>query len=415
MGQLAKVLMIIGPGILVAATGVGGADLANGSFAGSALGIALLWTMLVGASLKYVMVEGIARWQLATESSLLEGVAYRLGRGAMWIFLPYLLLWSFITGVSTMSSCGIALHAILPIFANPEHGKVFFAIISSLIGFTIVSKGDFHLFEKVMGVAIAIMFVTVVTTAVLVWPGTVPFFTGLLIPTIPDFYGEGLTWTIALIGGVGGTVTVLCYGYWMREAGRISKDDLTICRIDIATGYALTAIFGLAAMVIGSTVDIQGSGADVLVTLSRQLEGLLGPLGKWLFLFGAACAVFSTLLGCWQAVPYIFADVWNLIQHPPNKDAPPRIVVDTSSKPYRYYLIALATIPMMGLFTGYRDILIIYAVTGAFFFPLLALALLLLNSREEWVTLELKNRLPSMLALAGTLVFFLWAAIEKLS
>ena len=41
-GRRTKLLAIIGPGILVAATGVGAGDLATGALAGSKLGVALL-------------------------------------------------------------------------------------------------------------------------------------------------------------------------------------------------------------------------------------------------------------------------------------------------------------------------------------------------------------------------------------
>jgi WD40 repeat protein len=42
------------------------------------------------------------------------------------------------------------------------------------------------------------MFVTVVVTAGLLWPGTGDVLSGLFIPRIPDAGGEGLTWTVAL-------------------------------------------------------------------------------------------------------------------------------------------------------------------------------------------------------------------------
>jgi Mn2+/Fe2+ NRAMP family transporter len=60
---------MIGPGLLVAATGVGAGDLATASFAGSLLGNGILWAAVLGAFLKYVVNEGLARWQLATGSS----------------------------------------------------------------------------------------------------------------------------------------------------------------------------------------------------------------------------------------------------------------------------------------------------------------------------------------------------------
>jgi Mn2+/Fe2+ NRAMP family transporter len=44
---------MIGPGLLVAATGVGAGDLATASFAGSLLGNGILWAAVLGAFLKY--------------------------------------------------------------------------------------------------------------------------------------------------------------------------------------------------------------------------------------------------------------------------------------------------------------------------------------------------------------------------
>jgi len=67
---------VIGPGLLVAATGVGAGDLLTASIAGSRAGLAVLWAALAGGLLKWTLNEGIARWQLATGTSLLAGWAY---------------------------------------------------------------------------------------------------------------------------------------------------------------------------------------------------------------------------------------------------------------------------------------------------------------------------------------------------
>ena len=55
--------------------------------------------------------------------------------------------------------------------------------------------------------------------------GSALLIAGLVVPAIPDLNGEGLSWTIALMGGIGGTVTVLCYGYWITEKGVLEIDD----------------------------------------------------------------------------------------------------------------------------------------------------------------------------------------------
>jgi hypothetical protein len=261
------------------------------------------------------------------------------------------------------------------------------------------------------------MFVTVVSTAALLWPGTSTVLQGILIPSIPDFSGEGLTWTVALIGGVGGTVTILSYGYWIREEGRTSSDDISICRIDLGTGYLMTAIFGMSVVIIGSRIEVSGSGAMLIVSMADQLADALGSFGRWLFLIGAVGAVFSSLLGTWQATPYIFADTWHLFRNPPDKNSAsePSVNPDTKAPIYRYYLLALGLIPILGLFVSFREVQKLYAVTGAFFVPLLAISLLLLNTNANWVGRNFRNHAVTVMALVATIAFFLWIAISKFS
>jgi Mn2+/Fe2+ NRAMP family transporter len=273
-----------------------------------------------------------------------------------------------------------------------------------------VLLGGFRLFERLMSVCIGLMFVTVVTTACLLRPDWGQIAEGLLVPRIPDLAGAGLGWTVALLGGVGGTLTVLCYGYWIREKGRTSPDDLGWCRIDLAVGYAVTAVFGVAMVIIGSTVEIEGSGAGLIATLAERLEQRLGAAGRWMFLAGAWGAVFSSLLGVWQAVPYIFADFWRLA----TRGGDPSDIggaVDTRGLPYRAYLFALALVPIPGLLGGFRAVQKAYAVVGAAFLPLLAIALLILNGRTRWVGARMRNGPLTVTVLALAVLLFLAAGV----
>ena len=112
-----------------------------------------------------------------------------------------------------------------------------------------------------------------------------------------------------------------------------------ICRIDLAVGYSMTILFGIAMVIIGSTIEIKGQGAGLLTTLSDRLQEPLGIVGRWLFLIGAFSAVFSSLLGVWQAVPYLFADIWSLfVKRTYYASSRPL----TKSLPYRGYLLAMA-------------------------------------------------------------------------
>jgi hypothetical protein len=121
-----------------------------------------------------------------------------------------------------------------------------------------------------------------------------------------------------------------------------------------------------------------------------------------LFLMGTLGAVFSSLLGVWQCVPYLFADCWNLVRGHPREAT----VVDTREMPYRGYLLSLAVIPMIGLFWSFRDIQMVYALIGALLFPLLALALLVFNGNAGWVGERFKNRPLTVAVLVVILAFF---------
>jgi Mn2+/Fe2+ NRAMP family transporter len=396
--------LLIGPGLLLAATGVGAGDLATASIAGSRLGLAVLWAVVAGACLKFVLNEGLARWQLATGSTLLEGAVRHFGRAVSFLFLAYLLVWSLAVGRALASACGITAHALMPVFGEATTGKLVFGALHSLLGVALVLVGGYRLFEKVMSACIVLMVVTTITTAALLGPDLTSVLKGLIVPLIPRLDGGGLTWTVALLGGVGGTVTLLCYGYWIREEGRDSAADLRLCRLDLATGYAFTALFGLAMVIVGSTVVVEGGGASLLVLLGDRLGDSLGPVGRWLFLVGAWGAVASSLLGVWQSVPYLFADLWRLLR---SSECPAGVAVDTRRLPYRGFLVLLGLTSIGGLFSSFVHIQKVYAVLGALFIPMLALTLLLLNGRSERVGADHRNSAANSAVLIASLILFL--------
>ena len=74
----------------------------------------------------------------------------------------------------------------------------------------------------------------------------------------------------------------------------------------------------------------------------------------------------------------------------------------------------MALLPMAGLFRGFGEVQKFYAVVGAWFFPVLVLALLLLNGRSNWVGKSYRNHPVTMAALIGVLVFFAWIAWRAL-
>lgn len=400
-------LAIIAPGILVATTGVGAGDLLTASIAGSKAGLVILWSAVVGSYMKWVLNEGISRWQMATETTLLEGWITRLGRWTQWIFIVYFLIWTYGVGGALISACGVAMASMIPL-GDPVMSKNIWGVVHSLAGMAIVLAGGFGIFEKVMEVFIAFKFIAVIVTAYLLVQDWGAVAHGLVVPS---FSQGNLSWMLGVLGGVGGTVTLLSYGYWIREKNRTGEEGARICRIDLAVCYILTAVFGIAMIIIGSRIKLEGSGIRLASQLAEQLALVLGPAGKWIFLLGFWGAVFSSLIGVWQSAPYLFADFLAL-----RKGTGTLKRVDLKkTAAYRWYLVAIAIVPLAGLFMTIEKIQLAYATMGALFMPMLALTLLAMNTRSKWVGEKFRNPWWINATLAATLLLFAYIGYLQLT
>ena len=399
---------VLGPGLLVAATGVGAGDLVTASLAGSEVGLVVVWAALLGAGLKWTLNEGVARWQMATGTTLLEGWHRRLGGWFSWLFLVYFFLWTFAVGGALVNACGIAATAFFTV-GDAETSKIVWGVLHSIAGALLVWRGGFERFERVMAVCVGVMVVSVVMTATLIAAeAPVAVVREMFLPAVSFTRGDW-TWFLGVLGGVGGTVTMLSYGYWIREAGRRDHEGLRTSRIDLAVSYGVTAVFGVGMVIIGSRIGGTGQGARVAVQLAEQLATVLGGPARWLFLVGFWGAVFSSLLGVWQSVPYIFAD---FVRARRGKPADAAIASDLQeSRAYRWYLLGVAVVPLVLLWTTVRQVQLVYATLGAWFMPLVALTLLVMNNRSRWVGQSFRNGWAINGLLVVTLGLFAYLAL----
>ncbi len=403
---------LLAPGLLVAATGVGAGDLLTGALAGSHVGLAVLWAAWLGAVCKWTLNEGIARWQMGTGTPLLEGWVRYLGTPLYVFFLVYLLLWSVVVGGALVSACGVAGTAFWS-WGEPEWSKRIWGVFHSLLGLGLIWWGGFRWFERLMACCVAAMFAVVLLTAL--WMPGVDWAAALrgLLPRVPP--PQGLGWTLGVLGGVGGTVTLLSYGYWIAHHDRQGRRGLRVCQIDLAAGYTMTGLFGMAMVVIGSRFRLPEAKDPLLaLELAQLIQQAVGPWGRWLFQLGFWAAVFSSLLGVWQSVPYLFAHLIYLRRRERGRLNATAVEQLETTAEYRGYLLFLATVPCLLLGWRVQGVQLLYAVLGALFMPLLAATLLVLNNRPGLVGRELKNPWWINLGLLGVLVLFAFLGIRSL-
>jgi hypothetical protein len=303
----------------------------------------------VGFGAKYTLLDG---WR-------------RLGRWATVFFGVYIVIWGFVYGATAMSAVGLPLNALF--------GGL-----------------DVRYWAMIAGV---------VSVALLVAPDLTAL-AGGLVPQLPD---GSVIYVLGLIGGVGGTITMAAYGYWMIAKGWKGTGWLSMMRLDNAVGYTMTAIFVIAMLVVGSEMllgqDLTEGDTGLLV-LGTELGSRYGEWARILFLVGFLAVTTTSLLGVWNGVSLLFADWTRAIRLPHGAAAEigastadgPATATATGyeaaaaerSTPFRAYLLWL-TIPPMALLFFDRPfaLTLVYGVLGAAFMPFLrGTLIMLLNSKR---------------------------------
>jgi Mn2+/Fe2+ NRAMP family transporter len=398
---------VIGPGLVVAATGVGAADLVATLVAGAKFGYTLLWVAVLGAVIKVVLVEGAGRFSLSSGRTIFEGWR-SLGRWTTWYFAPYIVVWGLVYGATAMSSSALPVVALFP-----DLSLRWTAVAFGLAGLVMVWFGSYATFERITVALVGVMFVTIVGAAVVTLPNLGEILLGLR-PIFPD---DSVFNILALAGGVGGTITLAAYGYWLREKGWSTPRFMKVMRIDNSVAYAVTGIFVVAMLIVGAelfhSANIAvGTDDQALVEVSDVLADRYGDTFRYVFLVGFWAASFTSLIGVWSGVSLMFADfVGNLRDLPPGHED-----TRTGGRFFKLYLLWLTFPPMLLLLLDQPvGLILAYGTLGALFMPFLALTLLvLLNRRDGMVPKAWRNSWLSNSLMALCALLFVALAVKEL-
>jgi hypothetical protein len=275
-------------------------------------------------------------------------------------------------------------------------------VIHAVAAFTMVWFGRYERFLAVVKWFIGLKFGAIIASALLIvlWSGA-------------DWSGAGArsafstAYTLSLIGGVGGTVTLLSYGYWMREAGWAGTGRMASARNDLTLSFSLVFIFCISMIFLSTQIDWTGQildeGPRLCLLLADRIGKEIGPIGRAVFLLGFWGAAFSSVLGVYHGVPFLFDDMLHLWRRTP--------AGGQRGKPYRSWAAYLALAAMSSLVIR-RPVWLVFAYTvvGSLFFPFVISTLLWLNnSRHARAT---RNGLLVNVVLGAALALYVFLAVE---
>jgi Mn2+/Fe2+ NRAMP family transporter len=319
------------------------------------------------------------------------------------LFAGYLVLWAVAVSGALVSGCGLAIENI----TDGVIPRTWGGFVQAVAAFALIGSARTGVFTRIMKPLIAVMFVSIVACAALTFRDSAALLRGLFVPSIPS---GGGTYVLSLIGGIGGSVTLLSYNYLLRDEGKVDPRNLREVRLDLATAYLFTAVFGLSVMLIADRVfhsaGVAITDREAVSRMAGALAALTGPTGFYIYSIGFWAAVLASLVGVWQTIPSVFADCYSLLRRlPPDQR---KAATQHGAPPYRIALLfmALASVPFA--FLG-RPLLIVIAFTvlGSLFIPFLAATLLYLNNRVRFPAPLRTNRLATNIVLGLIVVLFI--------
>jgi manganese transport protein len=317
-------LAALGPGLVVIGSVMGSGELINTPHQAAKFGFVLLWAVILSCVIKYFLQIEIGRFTLAHQCTPFEAFStlpFPKFRGTSWIGLAYM-------GVSLPTSLAFAgmiaatagmMHSLVPLSASVEKSNTIWICILAVLTWGILWRGVYAEMEKLIMVLVLGFSISVVVAMFLIQGTQFHISMGDLTKGMSFSLGEDSKLAafavISLMGALGATANELfMYPYWILEKGYAeftgppdsdgwkerTKGWIRIIQIDVGVATFLTTIITAAYFLMGAAVlhsqGIEVKGTGVVDELSRMFTDSYGPWSRGLFLIGAFCTLFSTLI-----------------------------------------------------------------------------------------------------------------------
>jgi Mn2+/Fe2+ NRAMP family transporter len=196
----------------------------------------------------------------------------------------------------------------------------------------------------------------------------------------------------------------------MREAGWSGPRRISSARTDLTLSFCLVFIFCISMIFLATQINWTGQileeGPRLCLLLADRIGAEIGPIGRAVFLLGFWGAAFSSVLGVFHGVPFLFDDWIHLWRR-----QPPTGQQGTAYRAWAGYL----TLAAISALVIRRPVWLVFAYTvvGSLFFPFVISTLLWLNNSRH-VNSTTRNGVFVNLVLAAALLLYVYLATESL-
>lgn len=323
----------LGPGLIISAVIVGSGELIATPRLGASEGFTLLWLILIGCLVKVFVQIELGRFAVSRGMTTLEAMNIIPGPRYIVSWLVWLWLLMYIALVFQVAGMVGGLANIIGLTGLPVPNWILALLVGGSCAALLI-VGRYRLVEVFSMVMVALF--TICTMI------AVGFLQGTSFAITPEQIMEGLkfqmpdSFTVAFgtfgIIGVGAS-ELIYYPYWCLEKGYgrsigpreespawfdRARGWIRVMKVDALVSFVIYTSATLAFYFLGAAI-LKAKGLTVendkmIETLSLMYQETFGESSYWLFLFGAACVLYSTVFGATASNARLFADALNLFK-----------------------------------------------------------------------------------------------------
>jgi Mn2+/Fe2+ NRAMP family transporter len=331
---------------------------------------------------RYVWIESLARYVLATGSTPFQGFA-SIGRPLVWLFLATMVIHRHVNGLYHVLFMGASFDLFLPL---PIDSSAFvWSLVFVAIGFSLMFWAGYRTLETFFKILMAFMGGSLIVVVLLAPIPISEILKGLLIPSLPDAAGpySAILLLTALLGTEACSMSNVTYSYFMWQKGWRDMSYSARQRMDLL--YGIGAMFMMGCLLQIAAAGTIGQGGKVPVNvqdLVQVFSARLGWVGQLTFALGIWAAVFTSYIGGITGYSLAIADVFHSMRSGAGQSPTLRSREESQRDPlYRSLLIFFSFSPIYILWTNVRPAWLVLVASSAVVVvvPILSIAVLRLT------------------------------------
>lgn len=377
LNKLLQYLKAIGPGIFAIGYTIGTGSVTAMVVAGSQYGMQLLWVLFLSCLFSWVLMEAYGRYYLVTGETALYSFKkhLRFGKAIGLLIIAGITFgqWNSLIGILGISSNAIfeTLSLFVPALEGNEYlGVLVIAITIISIMYTVLLKGSYNLFEKILIIFVSLMGLSFLLSFFVVLPPPKAVLEGM-IPSIPQVEG-GRMLVAAFVGTTMAAATFLSRPLFI-QGKKWTIANLSDQRRDALWAAILIFLISTAIMAVAMGAFFEeGKVVTKVLDMVSTLEPIAGRFAIVIFFLGTMAAGLSSIFPILMIAPLLVADFQ-------------KGELDIKSKQFKIMtgiacLIGL-TVPVLGVNPINAQILT--QVFNVFVLPLVIIGMMILINRKD--------------------------------